>query len=471
MPLPRDIVCSKDSALPNLTPSSSARQTALHILHAIDTQQAYTDVALRQALRASHLERRDRAFVTECVYGVVRWQGRIDWLLHRVCRQPLDSLTPWMRNILRLGTYQCLWMDRVPHRAAVHETVQLARRFGHQGTARLANAVLRTLLRQHAGNTLPAAAADPVAHLAVMHSHPRWLVERWLHRYGWDRTRALCEANNRPAGITLRLNPLRATSEELVQRLQLEGCQHITASRWHAEGLIVQGIDRLDTTHSYQAGWFQVQDEGAMFVAPLCDVQAGHRVLDACAAPGGKTTHLAQCMCDRGTIIALDAQAGRLRLLQENLRRLRLASVTPLAADATQSLPLRLTFDRILVDAPCSGLGVLRRHPDIKWRKSAADVRALQAVQRTLLRNLLPCLAPGGMLVYSVCSNEPEETHDVVRHVLADHPHLRLEPIDNPFPAELSQTPATAGTLDITPDQLGTEGVFIARFRHKSSHV
>jgi 16S rRNA (cytosine967-C5)-methyltransferase len=371
-----------------------------------------------------------------------------------------------MRNILRLGTYQCLWMDRVPHRAAVHETVQLARRFGHQGTARLANAVLRTLLRQHAGDTLPTAAADPVTHLAVMHSHPQWLVARWLHRYGWDRTRALCEANNRPAGITLRLNPLRTTSEELVQRLQREGCQHVTASRWHAEGLLVHGIDRLDTTGSYQEGLFQVQDEGAMFVAPLCDAQPGHRVLDACAAPGGKTTHLAHCMRDRGTIIALDAQAGRLRLLQENLRRLRLTSVTPLAADATRALPLHLTFDRILVDAPCSGLGVLRRHPDIKWRKSADDIQQLQAVQRTLLRNLLPYLASGGLLVYSVCSNEPEETHDVVRHILAHHPQLRLEPIVSPLPDELYQASTTAGTLDITPDQLGTDGVFIARFRH-----
>lgn len=455
--------------MPKTTKPPTARQTALQILYAIDTEQAYTDVALRQTLRRSLLDRRDRAFITECVYGVVRWRGRIDWLLGQVCRRPLESLTPWIRNTLRLGTYQCLWMQRVPHWAVVHETVDLARRFGHQGTARLVNGVLRTLMRQHNTYTPPDATSQPAAYLAVTFSHPQWLVERWLQRYGWKRTRALCDANNRPAGITLRANTLRTTPAALTERLYQEGLRHITSSCVGSPGLVVQGTDRLDTLGSYREGLFQVQDEGAMLVAPLCQIRSGQHVLDACAAPGGKTTHLAQLMHDAGRIVALDVRERRLRLLWDNMSRLRLSSMTPIVADATRPLPLRRKFDRLLVDAPCSGLGVLRRHPDIKWRKMFSDLARLQTIQLALLHNLQHYLALDGMMVYSVCSNEPEETHDVIRRFLAEHPRMRLEPIAPAFPRQLPGPSATAGTLDLTPDQLGTEGVFVARFRCKYS--
>ncbi len=451
------------------TTAPTARQTALQILYAIDAQQAYTDVALRQTLRHSQLDRRERAFITECVYGVVRWQGRIDWLLHQVCRRPLDSLTPWIRNTLRLGAYQCFWMQRVPPRAAVHESVTLARRFGHAGTARLVNGVLRALLRQEGTYPLPDPAAQPAAHLAVMFSHPKWLVERWLQRYGWARTQALCEANNHPAGITLRPNTLRTTRLALAHRLQQEGIAQMRASSLGPQALIVQGTDRLDGLTSYREGLFQVQDEGAQLVAPLCQVGAGQRVLDVCAAPGGKTTHLAQLMQDTGRIVALERQPGRLHLLHHHVRRLRLTCITPIVADAAWAVPVRGHFDRILVDAPCSGLGVLRRHPDIKWRRTAADLATHHAAQLQLLRQAQSCLAGEGLLVYSVCSNEPEETHEVAAQFLREHPQMRLDAIDPSYPQPLPTPSATAGTLDLTPEQLGADGVFVARFRHTHS--
>ena len=447
----------------------TARQTALQILHTLETQHAYTDVVLRQMLRHSTLERRDRAFVTDCVYGVMRWQAKIDWLLGHVCRRPLETLTPWIRNALRLGVYQCLWMERVPERAAVHETVALARRFGHQGTARFVNGVLRTLLREHTTYRLPDATTCPATHLAVAYSHPAWLVERWLQRYGWERTQALCAANNRPAGITLRANTLRITPDALARRLQHEGLQHITPAPVAPDGLIVQGIDRLETLPSYAEGLFQVQDQGAMLVAPLCQARPGQRWLDVCAAPGGKTTHLAQLMRDTGHILALDLQPGRLRLLRHNIKRLRLASVTALVADATCAPPIHGLCDGILIDAPCSGFGVLRRHPDIKWRKTAADLMALQAVQLQLLHIQQAWLAPHGVLVYSVCSNEPEETHQVVHRFLADHPDMRLDAITHALASPSPGSAASPGTLDVTPEQWGTEGVFVARLRPKDA--
>ena len=439
------------------------------MLYVIDAEQAYTDVALRQMLGDSALERRDRAFVTACVYGVVRWQGRIDWLLSQACSRPLDSLTPWIRNILRLGAYQCLWMDRVPPRAAVHASVGLARRFGHAGVAGLVNGVLRTLLRQHAAYALPDAEAQPAAHLAVAHSHPQWLVERWLDRYGWVRTQALCAASNRPRDVTLRVNTLRTTPQALAQRLVQEGLQHVRPSLLLAEALVVQGTSRLGALPSYRDGLFQVQDEGAMLVAPLCRAQPGQRVLDACAAPGGKTTHLAQLMGDTGQILACDAQASRLRLLAANVRRLGLTNVTPVASDGTGPPPWSGGFDRILVDAPCSGLGVLSRHPDIKWRRGSEDLQGMQRTQLGLLEAQRRCLAANGLLVYSVCSNEPEETHDVVRTFLERHPDMRLDAVAGDLPNELAQHASRSETLDLTPEQCGTEGIFAARFRARNS--
>ena len=457
-------MCSKGIALRKTTTPPTARQTALHILYDIEAQGAYTDMALRQTLHPSGLERRDRAFVTECVYGVVRWQGRIDWMLEQISRRPLDTFTPWIRNALRLGVYQCLWMERVPARAAVHETVTLARRFGHQGTARLVNGVLRNLLRQLHTLTLPDATTQPAAHLAVAYSHPEWLVTRWLQRYGWERTRALCEVNSRPAVLSIRTNTLRTTPARLAQRLSEDGIQQVTPVSQRSEGLLIQGITQLDTLSSYRDGLFQVQDIGAMLVAPLCRVQPGQHVLDVCAAPGGKTTHLAQLMHDSGCIVACDVHPGRLRLLRDNMTRLGLHSILAVAADGSQPLPMQTCFDRILVDAPCSGLGVLRRHPDIKWRKTPADLATLQELQRGLLHAQHRLLRPGGMLVYSVCSHEPEETHEVVAQFLATHPHMRLDALDTELPQLPRYASATPGVLDLTPEQWQTDGVFVARF-------
>ena len=460
----------KDSGLPDDESQGKARPTALRVLHAIDAQQAYTDVALRQMLSDSGLDRRDRAFVTACVYGVVRWRGRIDWLLSNACSRPLESLTPWIRNILRLGTYQCLWMGGVPDRAAVHSSVGLARRFGHAGVARLVNGVLRTVIRCHAGYSLPDADTHPAAHLSLAQSHPQWLVERWLSRYGWARSRALCEENNRPRDVTLRVSTLRTTREALTARLKQEGLRSVRTSGLLADALVVQGTDRLDSLPSYVDGLFQVQDEGALLVAPLCRAQSGQRVLDACAAPGGKTTHLAQLMADAGWILAGDRHAGRLRLLAANAARLNLNNITCVSLDATAPPPWSgVDFDRILVDAPCSGLGVLGRHPDIKWRRGPEDLQDMQAMQLELLERQRPFLAADGLLVYSVCSNEPEETSEVVRIFLERHPDLQLDPVAADLPGPLAQGSRRTETLDLTPDQQGTEGAFAARFRVRNS--
>ena len=455
--------------MPKPTVPPSPRQTALKILHAIDDDGAYTDVALRQALAKTDYCRRDRAFITECVYGTVRWQGRIDWLLQHVCRRPLLSLTPWIRNALRLGVYQCLWMDRVPLHAAVHETVRLSRHFGHAGTARLVNGVLRHLMRQHTDYRLPEAKTQPVTHLAIAYSHPEWMVERWLQRYGWERTTAICLANNRPGNVTLRTNTLRISPAQLAKQLAQEGVKSVQFAKLLPDALIVQGTERLDTLPSYRDGLFQIQDQAAMLVAPLCGPQPGQRVLDVCAAPGGKTTHLAHLMHDTGMLLACDVSPGRLRMLRHHVVRCNLSSIITVAIDATRTLPIQGKFDRILVDAPCSGLGVLRHHPDIKWRKSPDDFSALQATQLRLLHSQHRLLAPNGRMIYSVCSYEPEETHEVVAQFLAAHPDMQLDATVSDLPSPLIRHLQTSGVLELTPEQWQTDGVFVARFRRQSA--
>ena len=469
MILSKVIGLSRETILPKSTIVPPPRQTALKILRAIDEDGAYTDVALRQTLAQTNYCRRDRAFITECVYGTVRWQGRIDWLLRQVCRRPLLSLTPWIRNALRLGVYQCLWMDRIPTHAAVYETVCLSRHFGHAGTARLVNGVLRNLMRQHTTYQLPEAKTQPAAHLAIAHSHPEWLVTRWLQRYGWERTRDICLANNRQGSVTLRTNTLLTSPSQLAKQLAQEGIARIQLSKLQPDALIVQGTQRLDALPSYRDGLFQIQDQAAMLVAPLCNPKPGQRVLDVCAAPGGKTTHLAHLMHDDGMLLACDVSPGRLRMLRHHIVRLRLSSVMTVAVDATRTLPVQGKFDRILVDAPCSGLGVLRHHPDIKWRKSPDDFATLQATQLRLLHSQYSLLAPDGYMIYSVCSYEPEETREVVAQFLTAHPDMQLDAMMTDLPSPLRRHIQPLDVLELTPEQWHTDGVFVARFCRKSS--
>ena len=359
----------------------TARQTALQILHTLETQHAYTDVVLRQMLRHSTLERRDRAFVTDCVYGVMRWQAKIDWLLGHVCRRPLETLTPWIRNALRLGRVSM----PVDGARAAREPQSMKPwhwhgAIGHQGTARFVNGVLRTLLREHTTYRLPDAATCPADAPGggVLASSNGWSSAGCNATAGNARRRC---ARQTIAPLALPCVPIRCASRQTPWPGASSTKVSSTSPRrlWPLMASWCRGLDRLETLPSYAEGLFQVQDQGAMLVAPLCQARPGQRWLDVCAAPGGKTTHLAQLMLDTGQIVALDLQPGRVRLLHHNIRRLRLSSVTALVADATCAPPVHWLCDGILIDAPCSGFGVLRRHPDIKWRKTAADLVALQA--------------------------------------------------------------------------------------------
>lgn len=441
----------------------SAREVALNVLYHVDTRKAFADLLLGQALRDGGLEPRDAALATGLVNGTLRLRARLDWLLDRYVRAGVDTLPAWIRNILRLGLYQMLYLDRVPVHAAVDESVKLARTYGHSGTAGLTNAVLRKILREK--DTLPdpeAVIEDPDEALAVATSHPQWLVERWVRRLGREEARALLEAENRPSPVCLRVNPGRTDREALRQTLADSGVQ-AEPGRWSRLSVRVDGNIVLQTLPEFASGLFFVQDESETLVVELLDPQPGETVLDLCAAPGGKTCQIQEARRSEGRVVAVDVQANRLNRVRENAARMGVQGVEAVLADGRRPV-LSAPADRVLVDAPCSGLGVLGRRADARWRKTEASLRALLPLQAELLAAGAAQVKPGGVLVYSVCSTEPEEGPRQIATFLAGHPGFEAEDAGEHLPSGV----VTEGALLLYPHRHGTDGVFAARLRRRA---
>lgn len=445
-----------------------ARRAALDALLAFE-QGRPVDQALAGALdRHLPADPRDRALAVELAYGVIRRLRALDFALNAAATRPVDRMQRPVRAVLRLAAYQLLYLDRIPAHAAVHQAVAQARAAAGPAAAGFVNAVLRSLLRRRERLAWPDARRQPARHLAVVHSHPDWIVERWLQRLGFDETAALCEANNRRPELTLRVNRLRSDPAAAAEALQAAGVE-AAPGRYLDGALRVRSQVAPDALPGYAEGAWTPQDEGSMLVALVLDPQPGEKVLDACAAPGTKTTHLAEFMGDRGEILALDADEARLVRVAENVRRLRLASVRWRQGDARQagSLVGAGWADRVLVDAPCTGLGTLARRPDLRWRRRPGDVAALAALQREILAGAAEAVRPGGVLVYSTCTTEPEENQEVVRSFLAEHPEFRTEPVTPWLPPALRPAVDAEGWVQLWPHRHGVDGFFIARMRRE----
>ncbi|BDG60655.1 ribosomal RNA small subunit methyltransferase B [Caldinitratiruptor microaerophilus] len=452
--------------------AGAAREAALEVLRRVDAGGAYASLALGEVLRRRALDPRDRALATELAYGVIRRRQTLDWYLEQVSTRPLAHMTPQVRNILRMAVYEYLYLDRIPEWATTHAAVELARRHGHEGVARFVSGVLRGLLRRLPELRLPDAAADPVQHLALLTSQPRWLVERWLARYGFDEAQALLEALGQTPPLTVRVNRLRTDRDALRQRLAREGVEaHPT--RWSPDGLVLSGVastGSLKELASFREGLFSVQDESSMLVAPVVDPRPGDLVLDVAAAPGGKAAHLAERMGDRGRVLAIDLHPQRLELVEENARRLGLRSIETVCADARSVGRLFAgRADAVLCDLPCSGLGTLHRRPDARWRKQEADIPALATLQDEILESAWGALRPGGVLVYSTCTITPEENEERVEALVRRHPDLVPEDLTPYLPAGLAGEPGVReGRIQLLPHRHGTDGFFIARLRRRS---
>ncbi len=383
----------------------------------------FTETLLEQALATARLSAPDRGLCHELVFGVVRWQASLDWLIARKTQGRTQK--PGLQDLLRLGLYQIFWLDRIPDHAAVHETVEMAKHAGFGPQAGFINAILRGYLRE-ADETKRALAELKNSQPALGWSHPEWLVERWRQRFGEERTQRLLEWNNTPPKTFARVNTLRTDATKLVEAWRDENVEYDFVTRdWTGENLAfeLKSHPLLTTLESFRQGWFYLQDPSTLLAVRELDPQPGETILDLCAAPGGKTNFMAQLMNNEGRIVAHDLSSDRLKLIQENCTRLGVNCV-----EVTSTLNLRPSaFDRILVDAPCSNTGVLRRRVDLRWRIQPAEIERLRATQFELLRQAATCLKPGGVLVYSTCSLEPEENGEVVKQFLTTHAGFRLE--------------------------------------------
>lgn len=450
------------------------RFLAWEILYHIEKEEAFADQALEEVLASREdLLPRDRAFVYELVLGTLRWQGKIDRFISRAVRFPGKKIKLKLHTLLRLGAYQLLFLDKVPDAAAVNESVRLAKAiFRNDKISHFVNAALRHIARNKSQKIAPDIDDDPLEHIAVTFSHPRWLVARWIKEYGVEMARDICAANNIAPPLTLRINTLKTNREDMGGQLKNLGLD-FRETMFAPTGLILKKSAILLEENQLSKGDYYIQDEASQIISPILEVKPGMIVLDACAAPGGKTTHLAQLMKNQGQIIALDLSVAKTKILQKNCHRLGASIVKVICADSTCPLPFRpsLFFDRILIDAPCSGLGTLHRHPDIKWRRDPEDINRLSLLQLKLLENLSAYLQHGGVLIYSTCTMTREENDLVVEKFLQRHKDFVLEDLRNILPPSLKMMIDGQGYLRTYPDfiipqgEYRLDGFFAARMR------
>lgn len=410
-----------------------ARVAAYDVLRAVGSGRADLPGALAR-VRTTLADERDRALAGEIATGTLRWQGAFDSIVSAFANRPASRLDPEVLDILRLTIFQLLHLDRIPASAAVNDAVQLARKAGKTSASGLVNAVLRRVSRERRHLPLPPRpgnpGSDPVAaraYLSIALSHPGWLIDRWAERHGFEAAEAWALFDNAPARLTLRANMLRTTREALADTLATHGVD-TEATRFAPHGLAVRSGNPLLTPIAHD-GLFLVQDEASQLVGVFAAPRPGERVLDACASPGGKTTQMA-AQIGNGTIVAADVRGRRVDLLVDTVRRTGAGGVRIVRADGRSGLPFQASFDAVLLDAPCSGLGTLRRDPDIRWRRTAADLPALADTQLAMLSQAAGVLRPGGRLIYSTCSSEPEENEGVVERFLEARPDFSLAPAD-----------------------------------------
>ena len=449
--------------------TAPARRAALRVLRDVHTNKS--DLANAQArVRRQLPDARDRALVTEIATGTLRWRAQLDYVIAQKSSRPLDRIDADVLDLLRLSAYQLLHLARVPDHAVVADAVTLAQNSGKKSAGPFVNAVLRTIARHRATPSLPQpppptqteSATDVAAlldYLSVTLSHPPWLAERWYRRYGFEATEQWLRFNNAPAPMTLRVNTLRRTPDQLAAELVTHGVE-TKHCQWTPNALVATRGNPLMTPLARQ-GLFWIQDEASQLVAELVRALPGQRVLDTCASPGGKSLVIAGTIRDTGQIVCGDLRRSRVALLSKTLAGAGVRCAQTVRFDARRP-PCGPGFDWVLLDAPCSGLGTLRREPDIRWRRRPADLETLAAMQLSLLDGAALAVTPGGRLVYATCSSEPEENQLVVRRFLQTHAQFQLEAPSHPHASSLTDTEGFFSTL---PHRDGLEAFFAATLR------
>lgn len=433
------------------------RGTAVKVLNRVERTDSYLDKVLDAELKSSDLNDLDKGLLNELAHGVLRWQSRLDWVLNGFSHGNFAKSEINVKNALRVALYQILFLDRIPHPAAVNEAVEFVKRIRGEKPGGLVNAVLRNIIRNLDGIRYPDPAEDKVQYLSVYYAHPTWITRRWVERYGEEEAVKLFVADNERPGLSLRINRLKVEPGQFLQLLDRQQIQY-TGSQYLGFFVKVRALAKIGQMDLFRSGYFTIQDESAALPCLLLDPKPGDQIIDLCAAPGGKTTNMAELMENKGVILAVDRHEAKLSQIKGSAERLGLTNIKLIQADGTEMQ--HDPVDRVLVDAPCSGLGVLMKKPDMKWKRELQDLPNLIRLQLALLENAARLLKPGGVLVYSTCTTEPEENEQIVRTFLNRHPEFLLE---NAGPFVSHDLVTKEGFVQTFPHKHGMDGSFAAR--------
>ncbi|MCZ7556517.1 MAG: 16S rRNA (cytosine(967)-C(5))-methyltransferase RsmB [Bacteroidia bacterium] len=433
------------------------RGIAVKILTRVERTDAYLDKLLDIELNDGDLNPPDKRLLSELVHGVLRNQSKLDWVLTGFYHGQYSKVAPNVRSALRVALYQILFLTRIPHHAAVNEAVEFVKKYRGQRLADTMNGLLRNIARNVDNIRYPLASVDEVQYLSVVHSHPAWMIKRWHARYGFEETESLCKANNMRPFLTMRPNPLKNDYQGFVNHLVEAGIDYRRCF-YMREYLTVRNLPNIKQSALFTDGMFSIQDESAGLVGELLAPQPGETVIDLCSAPGGKAIHAGELMKNQGRIVAVDKYETRLNLVRQAAERTGITILETVEGDAS-TIALEAA-DKVLADVPCSGLGVLSKKPDIKWKREAEDIRKLIAIQRAILEHSASLVKPGGVLVYSTCTVEPEENHDIVFEFLSNHPEFTIDRADQYLPPRVVDE---HGFLVTFPHRHRMDGAFGAR--------
>jgi len=451
------------------TSTLNARQLAVRILTRIEKEGAYANLLLRIYL-AELDDGRERNLATALVNGVLKNKLLLDYVLRRQLTKPMSALPFEVRQVLRTAALQILYMDKIPAPVAINEAVNTVK-YSHKSYAALVNKVLRQTAETGWNFAWPDKNREPLRYLTVKYSHPEWLVRRWLKRFGLEETEELLKANNNPSATCIRVNTLKTTVAELTQKLEVRGIKTVKSTKLPT-ALFIEDYGALESLDLFREGYFTVQDESSQLAAYLLNPQAGERVLDVCSAPGGKTTYLAQLMNNYGEIVAVDIYPQKLELVNQLARRLGISIIRTVLSDARQLEQIQGQFAKVLVDAPCSGLGVLRRRADLRWQKREDEIQKLPELQLAILLSAAEKVAPGGEIVYSTCTTEPEENFEVVKAFRKERPDFSAVDLIEALPftvtAEKDLRQLKKGVWQILPHLHEMDGFFIAKMKRKA---
>ncbi|WMM26753.1 16S rRNA (cytosine(967)-C(5))-methyltransferase RsmB [Tissierella sp. MB52-C2] len=440
----------------------SAREMSLNILYDILINDAFSNISIKKHLEEENLIHMEENLVREIVYGVLENNIYIEYIISKASKIKLKKIHPKILIILKIGVYQLVFMDKIPQSAAVNESVNLAKKHGHKGTIGFVNGILRNISRNKEAFT-KIDKTNKADYISIKYSHPKWLVERWIKEFGEDFTEKLCKKNNESPELNIRINTLKTNKETLKESLNNYGFK-VKDSIYAKDSLIVENPTRITEVSEFKLGHFFIQDESSTLVGQVMDPSPGSTIIDVCSAPGGKATHLGQIMNNEGKILSMDIYEHKLKLVEENANRLGINIIQTFIFDGTKRQESLINMaDYILIDAPCSGLGLIRRKPEIKRNRKEEDIKELVDIQYKILNNAKEYLKVGGFLVYSTCTIEKDENINMISRFIEENKNFSLVNIENKFHNKENIETLKDGYIQLFPHIHNTDGFYIAK--------